>query len=200
MAKAIIMGIDPSYKHLATSTLYDDKTIYLTCDGLGLGDRVDFTKSFVVADELTNNVVEMLREWNVGIDYIISEIPAPNMQYSLGLSVLDSLLLYKLSVVLKSKKIYTLSPSFLSHLHGTNKYSKRDSVTLALHFMEVLENLGYEIGWDEKRLNPDMSEAFLFMIKGIVLENINNLRDVILAELGSFEGDYCKILKDITNK
>ena len=195
MAQAIIMGIDPSFKNLATSTLYDNKTIHLTCDGGSLGDRVDFTKAFSVADTLTNNVTKKLKGCCKTINYIISEIPSPNLQYSMGLAVLDSLLLYKLGIVLKCKNIYTLSPSFLSHLHGTNKYSKKDSVTLALHFMEVLKENGYSVKWDAKKLNPDMSEAFLFMLKGIVIENIDNLRDVLLAELESFEGGYYKILK-----
>lgn len=194
MARAVVMGIDPSYRNLAISTLYTNRTIILENYQSKLGDRIDFTKAYQVADELTNEVATSISKRNKNIDLIISEIPAPTMQFSSGLSILDSLLLYKLSVVLNPNKIYTLSPSFLSHLHGTNKYTKKDSLTLCKHFISVLEENNYKVEYIGK-LNSDMAEAFLFMLKGVIILNkYNNLQTIILNELNTFLGDFYKIL------
>lgn len=193
-SKAVVMGIDPSYRNLAISTLYKNRTIVMETYQTTLGDRIDFTKSYQVANEITDLVATELSNRNKDIELIISEIPAPNMQFSSGLSILDSLLMYKLSVVLNPKKVYTLSPSFLSHLHGTNKYTKKDSLTLCKHFISVLEENNYKIIYNGK-LNADMAEAFLFMLKGIILlGKYENLQTIILNELNTFEGEFYKIL------
>lgn len=192
--KAIIIGIDPSYKNLATASLTEDKKIIFTCDGESLGNSVDFNRAHIVADKLTSRVMLKLKKRFSEVSNIISEIPPPNSSYSSGLFSLDSLLLYKSRVVLKPINILTVSASFLGHLHGTQDYSKKDSKTLALHFIERFEELGYEIVMMDKNLNNDMSEAFLFMLKGICALNILGLRDFLVGELGSLDGEYYKVL------
>ncbi|MGL4999555.1 MAG: hypothetical protein ACRC0R_00120 [Cetobacterium sp.] len=193
--RALMMGIDPSFRNLSTSTLTDDKKIHITWDGLELGNTVDFGRAHLVADKLTNRVVSKIKKKFTTVEQIIVEVPPPNSQYSAGLFALDSLLMYKCRVFLKPSMMYTLSASFLTHLHGTDKYSKKDSRTLALHFIDVLTEWGYEVIINDRTLNNDMAEALLFMLKGICIDNTDNLKEKVESELGTFMGEYYKELE-----
>jgi len=191
-----VAGIDPSFKDMGISVYYpENKTFLIWRFEKSLGDRVDFTRAWEVSRSLVAEVINYMgkNNWRV-IDSVITEIPPPNKLYSMGLAVLDSLLMESISQWVYS--IYTVSAAWLTHIHGVRKYTKKDSITLAKHFMEVFQIKGYQFKLDVPKLTDGMAESFLILLKGLVITKVSEeLRSLILNELQAYgtEEDYKKV-------
>lgn len=86
----VILAIDPSFKALSFS-LYDSDTkkVYIDTVSYPLGTSIGFEKIFDAVHvqwyQLQNKIDGYLKENNISIDVVISEIPPPIGNFSAGL-------------------------------------------------------------------------------------------------------------------
>ena len=185
----VIMAIDPSFRCLAYSIYDGDKTIYMNSVTSKLGENMGFDKVYHAVhsqwDKLKIELDKLRSENGIEVEYVISEIPPPVSQFSAGLFALDTYILSKLYDTYDSiKEIYFVAPSYLGTIHGTSKYKKSDSTSLAKYYLnEVFEDY-YKIEIPDSvsdkgrrvkgKLNNDRAESFLFLLRMFVKYNIDD--------------------------
>lgn len=105
------------------------------------------------------------------------EAPVPSGSYSAGLWALDTLIVGQLKEL---GEIETSLPSWIGHLHGTRKWAKSLSVTLAEKCIKVLVANGFK---DRRvgRLSHDASEALLYAVTTFCRETNTEIRGQLLA-------------------
>lgn len=205
----VILGIDPSFKHLAFS-LYDGKdSVYIDLSSYDLGQNIGFDKIFSASIDLWGQFKSRLDRIGVGkdihIEKVVSEVPPPVGQFSAGLFALDVYILKSLFDEYESiREIYTVPASYLSMVHGTSKYKKSESTALANYFInEVFENR-YKIiipdsisdkGRKTKgKLNNDRAESFLFLLRMMCKYNIDGYGDRIMSEMSGLGNESERLL------
>lgn len=183
------MAIDPSFRCLAYSIYDGDKTIYMNSVTTKLGENVGFDKVFNAVhgqwEKLKDELDRLNSEYNIDVEYVISEIPPPVSQYSAGLYALDTYILSKLFETYQSiKEVYFVAPSYLGTIHGTAKYKKSESTSLAKYYLtEVFDNQ-YQLNIPDSvsesgrkikgKINNDKAESFLFLLRMFVKYNIDD--------------------------
>lgn len=209
----VILTQDPSFNSLAFS-LYDGKdTIYIDNSSYSLGTSVGFEKVFRGCEDLWvqyKGKLEKYREMGIQVDSIMSEVPPPTINYSAGLYALDTYILSKLSEFWGIKEnVLVIPSSYLSVVHGTNKYKKGDSTSLAKYFMEevlkndftyVIPDSVSETGRIMKgRMNNDKAESFIFMLRAIVKYNIKGYAERIVSEMAGLGYESERILRGVNS-
>lgn len=207
----VILTQDPSFNALAFS-VYDGKdTVYIDNCSYSLGSSVGFEKVFRGCEDLWlqyENKLNSLKEKGIVVEKIFSEIPPPTISYSAGLYALDTYMLDKLSNFYGLKNdVYIIPSSYLSTVHGTNKYKKGDSTHLAKYFMEeVLKDDFKFVIPDNKsaggrvlkgRMNNDRAESFLFMLRAFVKYDIKGYADKIVSEMSGFGYEAERLLREV---
>ena len=171
----ILIGIDPSYSRTGLIIMNtESKEIRSIKVENKIGEK-DFVNLYNKANDQSNKIIKEIPN---KIDYVMSECPLPQAQFSSGLFALDSLMLYKLSLN-RPKMINVLHPSYLKYIHKSSKYTKTDSVNLAKSFLEVFTKNGYIFSVNGRWSN-DECEAFIFSVRLFVSLKIDN---VIIREL-----------------
>lgn len=192
-----ILSIDPSFKHLAFCVYNGDSKIYMDMCSYPLGEGIGFEKVFIAADTLWKDFSERLKNLNIEVNTVISEVPPPVGSFSAGLYGLDVFLLHSLWDTFPSiQEIYVVPPSYLSQVHGTSKYQKSDSTRLAKYYIdEVLKDdfsLSIPDNVSEKgrrtkgTVNNDKAESYLFMLRAFSKFNIKSLSSKIVSEMSGF--------------
>lgn len=184
----VLMGIDPSFNHLAIS-IYDGKgNIYLDMVSTPLGSGMGFDKIFHSVksqwEKLDKVMDRLYNENGIKVDCVISEVPPPVGTFSAGLFALDTYVLSNLFEKYDTiKRIYFVSPSYLGTIHGTSKYKKSDSTKLAKYYLNEVFEGKYNIiipdnvsatGRKTKgQINNDKAESLLFLLRLFVKFNID---------------------------
>lgn len=206
------MGIDPSFKHLASS-IKDGKDIYINLVSYELGDYMGFDKIFNATRSLWKMFKEYLDSIGFGksiiVDKVISEVPPPMGEFSAGLFALDTYILSKLFDTYDCiKEIYIVAPSYLSTVHGVKKYKKSDSTKLAKYFLNEVFDERYNViipdnvsktGRKQKgTINNDKAESFLFLLRLMCRENEDNSALIIRSTMSGlgFEAEKLLIKRD----
>lgn len=205
----VIMGIDPSFKHLAFSLYDGNEDIYIDLSSYDLGQNVGFEKVFNASISLWEQFKLRLDAIGVGrsifIDKVISEVPPPVGQFSAGLFALDVYILKSLFSEYRSiSEIYVVPASYLSMVHGTSKYKKSDSTALANYFINEVFDGRYNIKIPDVvssngrklkgRLNNDRAESFLFLLRMMCKYNIDGYGDRIMSEMSGLGNNSEKLL------
>ncbi len=203
----VILAIDPSFKALSFS-LYDSDTkkVYIDTVSYPLGTSIGFEKIFDAVHvqwyQLRSKIDEYLKENNISIDIVISEIPPPVGNFSAGLYALDYTILNSLFESYTTiRDLFILSPSFLTKVHGRRGYKKSESTALVKYFIDEVLSDSFDVYIPDSvsakgrvskgRLNNDKAESFIFLLRLIVRLNINGLADKIKSEVEglSYEGE-----------
>ena len=171
----ILVGIDPSYTRTGLVILDTElKEITSIRVENKIGEK-DYVNLYNKANEQSYNINRLISQKP---DFIMSECPFSQAQFSSGLFALDSLMFYKLSQRCP-KAIDVLHPSYLKYLHKNAKYTKTDSVNLAKEFLKVYQVHGYSFDV-QGRWSNDECEAFLFLTRLFVKLGIDS---VLIREL-----------------
>lgn len=207
----VILAIDPSFKALSFS-LYDSDTkkVYIDTVSYPLGTSIGFEKIFDAVHvqwyQLRSKIDEYLKENNISIDIVISEIPPPVGNFSAGLYALDYTILNSLFESYTTiRDLFILSPSFLTKVHGRRGYKKSESTALVKYFIDEVLSDSFDVyipgsvsakGRVSKgRLNNDKAESFIFLLRLIVRLNINGLADKIKSEVEGLSHEGEKLLR-----
>lgn len=211
----VIVGMDPSYKALSMSILDTDKrVVHIHTISENLGEGIGFEKIFNTARTLRDSQIEyidsLVKSESISpITEIFSEIPPPTSAFSSGLFALDTLLLSTLFDRYTSiKKMYAIPPSYISTIHGTNKYNKSQSTQLAKYYLEEVLQNEFEVVMPDTvsqtgrhtkgKMNNDKAESFLFLLRAIVKYDIFNLAKKISVEMEGFLHKSEKLLVERT--
>lgn len=152
---SIFVGLDPSFTRTGLSLVdTENKEVLFTSFSCQIGE-----KQFENVYKASKNIVASLQSFlspykNVRI---VMECPLPSAMFSPGLYCLDTLIFSTFESLIDR----TYSPTYLVKLHGKRKYTKQDSVDLALERLEVLKDKGYVV--KQKRINHDCAESFLYL-------------------------------------
>lgn len=207
----VILAIDPSFKALSFS-LYDSDTkkVYIDTVSYPLGTSIGFEKIFDAVHvqwyQLQNKIDEYLKENNISIDVVISEIPPPIGNFSAGLYALDYTILNNLfEKYTKIKDLFILSPSFLTKVHGRRGYKKSESTALVKYFIDEVLSDSFDVYIPDSvsakgrvskgRLNNDKAESFIFLLRLIVRLNINGLASKVKSEVEGLSHEGEKLLR-----
>lgn len=178
-----LVGIDPSFKRTGISILVD-KDIYIDRYGDSFDDK-SVVSIFNESVLRVCNIIDIIKGHVKGDVKVISECPPPRGSYSPGLYGLDFLLYDSLIPI--SKEVNVLYPNYLSHVHGTRRYKKSDSLNLSKSIIDVLKNNGYSLHINH-RLSHDESEAFIFLFRLMCKEEV--LDKYIVGELKTKVNNY----------
>jgi hypothetical protein len=207
----VIMGIDPSYNALSMS-IYNVETgkVYVHTLSTELGDSIGFEKIFEAArylrEEQKKYIDSLIEEGCIdGITEIFSETPPPTAMFSSGLYALDVLMLSSLFDTYNTiERIYSIPSSYVSVIHGTNKYNKSQSTQLAKYFIDEILNNDIEVIIPDSisktgrklkgRMNNDKAESFLFLLRAITKYDINGLALKVSQEMSGFMHESEKLL------
>lgn len=207
----VILAIDPSFKALSFS-LYDSDTkkVYIDTVSYPLGTSIGFEKIFDAVHvqwyQLRSKIDEYLKENNISIDIVISEIPPPVGNFSAGLYALDYTILNSLFESYTTiRDLFILSPSFLTKVHGRRGYKKSESTALVKYFIDEVLSDSFDVYIPDSvsakgrvskgRLNNDKAESFIFLLRLIVRLNINGLADKIKSEVDGLSHEGEKLLR-----
>lgn len=207
----VILAIDPSFKALSFS-LYDSDTkkVYIDTVSYPLGTSIGFEKIFDAVHvqwyQLHNKIDVYLKENNISIDVVISEIPPPIGNFSAGLYALDYTILNNLfEKYITIKDLFILSPSFLTKVHGRRGYKKSESTALVKYFIDEVLSESFDVYIPDSvsakgrvskgRLNNDKAESFIFLLRLIVRLNINGLASKIKCEVEGLSHEGEKLLR-----
>lgn len=207
----VILAIDPSFKALSFS-LYDSDTkkVYIDTVSYPLGTSIGFEKIFDAVHvqwyQLRSKIDEYLKENNISIDIVISEIPPPVGNFSAGLYALDYTILNSLFESYTTiRDLFILSPSFLTKVHGRRGYKKSESTALVKYFIDEVLSDSFDVYIPDSvsakgrvskgRLNNDKAESFIFLLRLIVRLNINGLADKIKSEVEGLSHEGEKLLR-----
>lgn len=207
----VIMGQDPSYRALSTSIYnVDTGKVYVNTFSTELGEGIGFETTFEAArylrDEQEKYINSLIEDGCIeGITEIFSEVPPPAAQFSSGLFALDTLLLSNLFDTYNTiERIYSIPPSYIATIHGTNKYNKSQSTQLAKYFIENVLKDDLEIIIPDSvsktgrkikgKMNNDKAESFLFLLRAITKYDINGLATKITQEMSGFIHEPEKLL------
>lgn len=203
-----ILAIDPSFRALSYSYC-TGKKIYLDTISYPLGKGIGFEKIYdavhVQWEQFNMSIGLVQKTSKSKIDVVVSEIPPPIGTFSAGLYALDAYVLHNLFNTYKSiKELYVVSPSYLTSIHGTRKYKKKESTELARHFIEdvlkdyeviIPDSISEKTGRKTKgKLNNDKAESFIFLLRMMCKFNIRNKRSVILKHVSAFEREHERLL------
>ena len=186
-----IISQDPSFSGLGFS-VYDGKdTIYMDRCGVKFNNVIGFDAVYNANIELYDHYSEKLKGYGVGdrlkVDLIYSEIPPPTGIFSAGLFSLDTFIIDRLyNNFLESKgEVYILPPSFLMSIHNKKKYKKSESVVLAKYLLDNVLNdfFSYE---HSGRINSDMAESLLFLMRAFCKFNIKGVKDKIIEAIPGY--------------
>lgn len=179
-----------------------------------LGSSIGFDKIYDAVlgqwESLRTWLDELISEKKIDtIDYVISEIPPPNSEFSSGLYALDTFILNRLfETYTFIKGIYIVYPSYLGTVHGFAKYKKSDSTKLAKFFLSEVFEDKYEViipdnisesGRRTKgQINNDKAESFLFLLRLFVKYNIDGLSNKITSIMSGlgYEGEKLLVTRE----
>lgn len=165
-----LVGIDPSFSSTGLA-VYDTESKELTLKAVSLGHKQgqDFQTVWKSVREQVSNISSELPLKSNQLIEVVSEEPIPSAYSSSSLFALDTTLFLHL-VSCGVDKIYNTHPSFLKVVHGKNKYTKTESVELALIYIDLLKQNGLVFNWKSKR-HPknDACEAFLMLLQLMLL-------------------------------
>lgn len=202
-----LMGIDPSFKHLATS-IKDGNKIYMDLQTYNLGSKMGFETIFHATQSLWEMLDNYLQSIGVGnkimIDKVISEVPPPIGQFSAGLYALDTYILANLIKKYECiKEVYIVSPSYLTMVHG-GKYKKSESTVLAKYFLEEVFNNRYELDIADSisikgkhtkgKINNDKAESFIFLLHLMCMTDEDGMKNLITSTVGGLGYNAEKLL------
>ncbi len=160
-----LIGLDPSFTNtgIAMIDILNNRLVFKSV-GSPIGEKT-FSNIVQNVYDQVNRIVSSLGK---GPYKIITETPPAAGNFSSGLFALDT----HLSLTLRDKAIilYGVSPVYLAHIHGTRKYKKSESVAVAKKLIGLYEKHGF-ITIVEGRLSADMSEAFIFATRLLVINN-----------------------------
>lgn len=196
----VILAQDPSFNKLSFSLYNGEETIYLDSCSFKFSEQViGFEQVFRANREIAHQYLNKLyKEYKVNTEIfvkkIFSEIPPPTGMYSAGLFSLDTYILDKLFIFNKQcDEVYTLPPSFLMTIHNSRKYKKSDSTAFARYFMNDILKDKFEFIY-KNRLNADMAESFLFLLRAFCRFDIKGTRDLIISTIPGFFSEPEKLL------
>ena len=207
----VIMGQDPSYRALSMS-IYNVETnkVYIHTLSTELGDTIGFETTFEAArylrDEQKKYIDSLIEDGSIdGITEVFSEVPPPTAMFSSGLFALDTLILSSLFETYNTiERIYSIPPSYVSTIHGTNKYNKSQSTQLAKYFIDEVLKEDIEVVIPDSvsktgrkmkgKMNNDKAESFLFLLRAITKHDINGLAQKISQEMSGFMQESEKLL------
>ena len=194
----VLLAQDPSFSRLSFSLYDGNEVIYLdgckfSFEGKGVGFEQVYQASRVIAREYFSKLCcDYGVNEKIFIKKIFSEIPPPTGIYSAGLYALDTFILDRLFTLNKGcDEIYTIPPSFLMTVHNTRKYKKSDSTAIAMYLMEEVLKGKLEFRY-KGRMNADMAESFIFLMRAFVKYDVRGLGEEIS---GAIPGLYSKTEK-----
>lgn len=201
-----LIGIDPSFRALSYS-LFDGKNkIYMDTLTTKLGSKMGFESIFHATQEQWKKFYKSLKTTGCfpGITEIVSEIPPPIGAFSAGLYGLDVYVLHNLWDTCKAENLFVLPPSFLTSVHGTRKYKKKESTELANYIISNLlpkeieiiipDSIGKTGRHTKGKLNNDKAESFIFLMRLFCKFNILNLKEILIKDIPSLNREPEKIL------
>ncbi len=196
----ILLAQDPSFAGLGFS-LYDGKqNIFMDCCRVKFKSVIGFESVFLANMEIYNLYSDKLRSvYKLGIDLeldcLFSEIPPPTGIFSAGLFSLDTFLIDHLSndFLKKGGEIYTIPPSFLMTLHNKKGYKKSESVVIAKYLIDDVLSDDFSYSYSG-RLNADIAESFLFLVRSFCRFNIKGVRDKVVNAIPGYFSETEKLL------
>lgn len=196
----VILAQDPSFRKLSFS-LYDGKdTVYLDSCTFKFEDQsVGFEQVFRANRVIALEYLTKLRDdygvnSDIYIKKIFSEIPPPTGLYAAGLYSLDTYIIDKLFSFNKAcDEVYTLPPSFLMTIHSSRNFKKSESTAIARYFMEDILVNDFNFKY-KGRLNSDMAESLLFLMRAFCRFDVKNKREDIVGAIPGFFSESEKLL------
>jgi len=155
----ILISLDPSYTRTGICIInLDSKEIFFDTASCKIGEK-QFENIYRAAKSVVSQLSNIFSNYE---EYdLISESPLPCSSMSPALYGLDVLIMNEFESHVKK----TYNPATLrSRIHG-HKYEKKDSVELALTYLNKLSEIGYSIKsvlGTKKKIPHDCCEAFLY--------------------------------------
>lgn len=155
----VLIGIDPSFTRSGICIInLENKEIYFDTASCKIGEKL-FENVVHAAQSIIKQLHTIFDQYD---DYIIiHESPLPCSSMSSALYSLDSLLFNEFESHIKQ----TYNPATLkSRIHG-KKYDKKDSIDLAMKYLDKLASKGYSIKsllGTKKKIPHDCCEALLY--------------------------------------
>jgi hypothetical protein len=138
----------------------------------------DFRGIFGASVYMTKAILDTLSDQE-GPVFVISEIPPPFGSFAAGLYALDVLLLKAVSAQKSVKAVYTLSPTFLDHVHETRKNTTKWHSDLGKKLLDIYAEHGYKISYRRgESICSDEGAATVFATRLFV----KAFEDSVLAE------------------
>ncbi len=170
------VGIDLSYTRSGVA-VYSQGSFYFNSYGQKIGKK-NFQNLYYTASCILDEINGFFDELGVYPGRVVMEIPFHGSMFSPGLYALGFMFLD--SIVYRSVYKYGrgdvdvkgLASSYIKYLHENKKASKKDSVILAKAMMELLTEEGFEFHI-ERRMNHDIAESFILLMRLLVCSNEN---------------------------
>ena len=196
---SVILAQDPSFSSLGFSLYDGDKTIFIDKCNSKFENKIGFEDVFCAGCNIFDTYTDKLindygLNKKIKLDYIFSEVPPPVGIFSAGLYALNSLLFFRLFELFDScKEIYILPPSFLMTIHNKKNYKKSESTVLAKYLIDDVLGGDFDVKFSG-RLNADMAESFLFLMRAFCKFDIKGVGSDISGALPGLYSDSEKLL------
>lgn len=181
-----IFGIDPSFSGLGLSKIsLPDKIIYLDQKSVDISDG----KFIAISNACLDMIVELLSshpELSSECSYIGMETPPVMARFTEKLWSLDTLLYRSIN------KPYVFNVSYIRFLHGTSKYSKKNTIDLVNKLLEIFVKNGYVVNQlycsdktgKPKKMTDNESDSFIYATRMFVKYHLdNNIESSIVNEI-----------------
>ncbi len=195
---SVILAQDPSFSSLGFSLYDGDRTIYVDKCNSKFENKIGFEDVYYAGCNIFEAYCDKLEGYGIGknlkLDYIISEVPPPVGVFSAGLYALNTLLFYRLFDTYRDcKGIYILPPSFLMTVHNKKNYKKSESTILANYLIDSVLGDRFTVKYSG-RLNADMAESFIFLMRAFCRFDERGLRSDIIGALPGLYSESEKLL------
>lgn len=161
MSSKFLVGLDPSFTRTGICIInLHSKEIFFGTASCKIGEKL-FENVYRAAKNVVRQICDIVYKRCSDEFDMISEAPLPCSSMSPALHSLDTLIYNEFETYIR----HTYNPSTLkSKIHG-HKYEKKDSVELAMKYLDTLQKKGYEIKsilGTKKKIPHDCCEAFLY--------------------------------------